>query len=171
MRKAEASSRLAGAGVPSRSPFSTAGKFSISLESVIGLYMHPVLFLCPCTLLSLSSASVEEVWEGTWEGCGCRGVGVGQVGLREAGRPQTRHIPPAQHPLLSIQPCNLPGISSGAKPPPKTIAHLGLRFTLIGRPFLRFARINPDRPPFLPSPPLFLPHSISCRGSHPPIPS
>lgn len=109
-------------------PFSTPGKFSMSLGSVIGLHMHPMLFLCPCTLFSLSSASVEEVWEG----CGCRGVGAGQVGLREAGWPQTRHIPPAQHPPSLHPTMQPPRYLLRCKPPPKSVAHLGLHFTLIG---------------------------------------
>lgn len=98
-------------------------------ESVIGLYMQPALFLCPCTLFSLLSAPVEEVWEVTWEGCGCRGVGAGQVGLREAGRPQTRHIPPAQHPPSLHPTMQRPRYLLRRKSPPqKTIANLWSAF-------------------------------------------
>lgn len=106
-------------------PFSTPGKFSMSLGSVIGLHMHPMLFLFPCTLFSLSSASVEEVWEGAWEGawegCGCRGVGAGQVSLREAGWPQTRHIPPAQHPPSLHPTMQPPRYLLRCKPPPQKV--------------------------------------------------
>lgn len=85
--------------------------WALYAPNAVSLPMHS-LFVVECFGGRSGGGAMGGVW--------VQGVGAGQVGLREAGWPQApSYTTSPTPPLLSIQPCNLPGIPSGAKPPPK----------------------------------------------------